>query len=55
VAVPQRLQEELREGMEAAGIPVPETEERWQQALTALKVPCLLCSSAHDSSDRLAP
>ena len=37
--MPQQLQEELKAAMEKAGIPVPETEERWQQALAALKVP----------------
>lgn len=53
VAVPEQLQKELKAAMEKAGIPVPETEERWQQALAALKValqathscshlPCLL-------------
>ncbi len=38
VAVPEQLQKELKAAMEKAGIPVPETEERWQQALAALKV-----------------
>lgn len=38
VTVPEKLQSELRAGMETAGIPVPENEERWEQALTALKV-----------------
>ena len=38
VIVPEQLQKELKAAMEKAGIPVPETEERWQQALAALKV-----------------
>lgn len=37
--MPEQLHAELHKGMETAGIPVPENEERWQQALTALKVP----------------
>ena len=41
--MPQQLQSELRAGMETAGIPVPESDERWQQALTALKVVPLHC------------
>lgn len=36
--MPTKLQTELKANMEAAGIPVPETEERWGQALEALKV-----------------
>jgi len=38
VSVPSALQSELTVAMEAAGIPVPDSEERWQQAFTALKV-----------------
>ena len=36
--MPEQLQKELKAAMEKAGIPVPETEERWLQALAALKV-----------------
>ena len=35
---PAALQQQLQEAMKQAGIPVPDSEERWQQALTALKV-----------------
>jgi hypothetical protein len=38
VQVPQQLQSDLKARMEAAGIPVPDTEERWGLALEALKV-----------------
>lgn len=38
VAVPEALQTELRAKMEAAGIPVPDSEDRWAKALEALKV-----------------
>jgi len=39
VEVPEELQTQLRAAMEAAGIPVPKSEERWAKAMTALKVP----------------
>ena len=38
VETPAVLQEQLRDAMQEAGIPVPDSEERWQQALRALKV-----------------
>ena len=38
VQIPEKLEQQLRAGMQDAGIPVPETEERWNQAMTALKV-----------------
>ena len=38
VSIPQKLEEQLKAGMQEAGIPIPETQERWQQAMTALKV-----------------
>jgi hypothetical protein len=38
VQVPQQLQSDLKARMEAAGIPVPDTEERWGLAMQALKV-----------------
>lgn len=37
VTVPPALVSDLSAAMRAAGIPVPESEERWQQALAALK------------------
>ncbi|KAL4422809.1 hypothetical protein ABPG75_009006 [Micractinium tetrahymenae] len=37
VQVPEELQAELREGMRAAGIPVPQSKEDWGAALHALK------------------
>ncbi|KFM28490.1 Alpha-glucan water dikinase, chloroplastic [Auxenochlorella protothecoides] len=37
VAVPSALRKELEAGMRAAGIPVPQNEERWEAALCALK------------------
>ena len=36
--MPDALQSELKAKMEAAGIPVPDSEERWGKALEALKV-----------------
>jgi hypothetical protein len=45
VEVPQQLQSDLKSQMEAAGIPVPDSQERWDLALQALKV--LLLSSCH--------
>lgn len=36
--MPQQLQADLKAKMEAAGIPVPDSEERWGLALQALKV-----------------
>ena len=38
VEVPEELQTQLRAAMEAAGIPVPKSDERWAKAMTALKV-----------------
>ncbi len=41
VQVPDELQAELQEEMCAAGIPVPESQQDWDDALHALKVrPC---------------
>ncbi|KAK9809702.1 hypothetical protein WJX73_007079 [Symbiochloris irregularis] len=37
VQTPPKLQQELAAAMKEAGIPVPDSEDRWQQALTALK------------------
>ena len=42
--VPEQLMKDLTSHMESAGIPVPDSEERWAMALNALKV--LHCSSA---------
>ena len=36
--MPAQLEKDLRVAMKAAGIPVPESDDRWQAALTALKV-----------------
>ncbi len=36
--MPEELQTQLRAAMEAAGIPVPKSKERWAKAMTALKV-----------------
>ena len=36
--VPEELQTELKAKMEAAGIPVPDSQDRWAKALEALKV-----------------
>lgn len=44
VEVPEQLVRELSSHMESAGIPVPDSEERWAMALNALKV--LLCCFA---------
>lgn len=38
VEVPAELQRDLKAAMEKAGIPVPESEERWGMAMAALKV-----------------
>ena len=38
VHVPDTLQKALQEAMKDAGIPTPDTEERWQAALKAMKV-----------------
>ncbi len=38
VTVPAELQAALKDNMQAAGIPLPHSEEAWQQALHALKV-----------------
>lgn len=38
VEVPEQLKEDLATEMKAAGIPVPDSEERWSMALDALKV-----------------
>lgn len=46
VTVPAELQSALKDGMAAAGIPVPDSPEKWQQALDALKVGgCLGCGA----------
>lgn len=39
VTVPEKLQTQLKAEMEMAGIPLPSSDQRWEQALTALKVP----------------
>ena len=45
VQIPDKLEQQLKAGMKEAGIPVPETEERWNQAMNALKVsPARSCS-----------
>lgn len=36
--MPAELQRDLKAAMEKAGIPVPESEERWGKAMDALKV-----------------
>ena len=38
VEVPAELQRDLKASMLEAGIPVPESEERWGKAMDALKV-----------------
>ncbi len=38
VQIPEKLEQQLRAAMQDAGIPVPESKERWNQAMTALKV-----------------
>ena len=38
MSIPGQLEQDLRMGMEAAGIPLPESKDRWQAALRALKV-----------------
>lgn len=38
VEVPEQLKDDLATEMKAAGIPVPDSEERWNMALDALKV-----------------
>ena len=45
VKIPAKLEEQLKAGMKVAGIPIPDTEERWEQAMTALKVTprCMHC------------
>jgi hypothetical protein len=47
VEVPDQMRQGLQAGMKAAGIPVPDSEERWADALKALEVlhhfPLLLC------------
>jgi len=45
VKIPAKLEEQLKAGMKEAGIPIPDTEERWEQAMIALKVdpPCMHC------------
>ena len=35
--IPAKLEEQLKAGMREAGIPIPDTPERWEQAMTALK------------------
>ena len=44
VQVPEDLQRQLKGAMKDAGIPVPEGEERWNDALKALKVSSLTLS-----------
>ena len=44
--MPEQLKDDLAMEMKAAGIPVPDSEERWSMALDALKVH----SSTLDSS-----
>ena len=39
------LQRDLKAAMEKAGIPVPQSEERWGKALDALKVRACLCGA----------
>ena len=46
VEVPDRVMEDLGKAMGEAGITVPATKERWQQALAALKV--LSCLGLRD-------
>ena len=43
VEVPAELQRDLKAAMEKAGIPVPESQERWGKAMDALKV----CAREH--------
>ena len=55
MVIPAKLEEQLKGGMQEAGIPVPDTPERWDQAMTALKVafnPCKCCpaGTAHLSA-----
>lgn len=38
VSVPESLQKELKDAMKTAGIAVPDSEQRWELALGALKV-----------------
>ena len=38
VEVPEQLKDDLATAMKGAGIPVPDSEERWTMALDALKV-----------------
>lgn len=38
VEVPEQLMDDLATAMKGAGIPVPDSEERWTMALDALKV-----------------
>ena len=38
VKIPEKLEQQLKAAMQEAGIPVPEMEERWNQAMNALKV-----------------
>ena len=41
VEVPDQVVQDLTSSMESAGIPVPDSQERWALALQALKVwPC---------------
>ena len=38
VEIPEKLKDDLASEMKAAGIPEPDSEERWTMALEALKV-----------------
>lgn len=38
VEVPDQMRQDLQAGMKTAGIPVPDSEEHWADALKALKV-----------------
>lgn len=37
VQVPRELRDQLAQELKASGIPVPESEERWELAMQALK------------------
>ncbi len=54
--MPEELVKDLTSNMESAGIPVPDSQERWSMALDALKV-CIAATSHHPCLvyDCLAP
>lgn len=54
VEVPAELQRDLKAAMEKAGIPVPESEERWGKAMDALKV-CTACAEHATSRSHPIP